>query len=162
MATTLQTPATESLVGIGQVVFLSEQGIARAVLGSCVGVVLHDAGSGLGALAHVVLPASNGRSGPEGKYADTAIRWMRDELVGRGAKANRLIAKITGGATMFTGTGPFRIGEANAAAVIEQLNAFGIRLAARDLGGTQGRRVSFDIASGMLVVELAGQSPKTY
>jgi chemotaxis protein CheD len=72
-----------------------------------------------------------------------------------------LSAKIAGGANMFGHSGPLQIGEANGRAVCEVLAGVGIRVAAQDIGGTQGRRVTLDCATGDMWIEVAGSGPRT-
>lgn len=158
MIGTVSPPTTCHLVGMGQVAVFTLPETARAVLGSCVGVAIYDETIKLAAMAHVVLPNSEGRNpGTPGKYADTAIEFMRDSLLQRGANPRRLIAKIAGGANMFVGKGPFQIGSQNVDAVRSGLASRTIRLAGEHLGGTHGRRVTFDLTTCKLVIEVAGQ-----
>ncbi len=158
MISTLSPPVTCHLVGMGQIAVFTSPETARAVLGSCVGVAIYDETTHLAAMAHVVLPNSEGRNpGTPGKYADTAIESMRDSLLQRGANPRRLIAKIAGGANMFVGKGPFQIGSQNVDAVRAGLASRSIRLTGEHLGGTQGRRVTFDLKTCKMAVEVAGQ-----
>jgi len=150
----------DELVGMGQIALLPAPKLGRAVLGSCVGIALYDERKRLGALAHVVLPKASGREVPApGKFADTAIEWMLDALARQGADRKRLLAKLAGGANMFAAAGPFQIGKQNADAVRGKLGENGIRLVAEHLGGTQGRRVTFDVAACSLMIEVVGQRP---
>ena len=45
---------------------------------------------------------------------------------------------------MFGSCGPLQIGDANIEAVVRALRAAGIRVAAQDVGGNRGRRVTFE------------------
>ena len=153
---TLSPP--RSLAGMGQIVFVANDATATTVLGSCVGVAIYDPAEMLGALAHIVLPRAEGRPGSPGKYVDTAIPWMIEALKQRGAVPRRLVAKLTGGAKMFTTQGPFLIGEQNAEATRCLLKQFRIPLVAEHVGGAQGRRATFVADTGQLSVEVVGQS----
>ncbi|MEQ8787897.1 MAG: chemotaxis protein CheD [Pirellulaceae bacterium] len=133
-----------------------------SVLGSCVGVVLYHPRMRLAALAHVVLPDSVGRSGQPGKFADKAIPEMLRMLAAEGANASGLIAKIAGGANMFgTAAGPMQIGEGNAEAVKKLLRDHRLRLESEHLGGSKGRRVTFDCDTGMMTIEIVGSENAT-
>ena len=73
-------------------------------LGSCVGVVLYDSLTKVGGLAHVMLPDSNLSSKKEynpGKFADTAIDALIQDMLGLGVDRSNIISKIAGGAQMF-------------------------------------------------------------
>jgi chemotaxis protein CheD len=147
---------TEELVGMAQIVMTSGDEPARSVLGSCIGLVLHDQKLQIAAVAHIVLPSSCGRSGPPGKFADTAIPYMLDQLARKGAGRSKLVAKVVGGASMFSASGPIQIGEANYAAVKELLAASRIPIIAEHVGGGKGRRITFVPNTGELTVETAG------
>jgi chemotaxis protein CheD len=90
------------------------------------------------------------------KYADTAVealaRIIRDK---QGANV-RLAAKIAGGANMFANTSAtgLDIGTKNVKATKTALVEHKVRLVAEDVGGSHGRRVSFDVASGVTIVRL--------
>jgi len=146
---------------MGQIGIATKPVRLSAVLGSCVGVALYHQRLGLGVLGHVVLPESNGRAGLPGKFADTACEHMLQVLKQRSAFAPGLVAKIAGGARMFGVSGPMQIGEDNVEAAARRLEAAGVRIAAKDVGGTSGRRISLDCGTGMLTVEIVGKPPRT-
>jgi chemotaxis protein CheD len=131
----------------------------RALLGSCVGVVLYDARARAGGVAHVVLPQSRGEQGQPGKYADTAIPGMiadLERLLGRGPIAGRLAAKLVGGASMFQADASMNIGRQNGEAVTRILAALRIPVVASDLGGDAGRRLVLDTATGEVAIRIPG------
>jgi chemotaxis protein CheD len=149
-------------VGMGQIVAVGAGEQLVAVLGSCVGVVLYHPRMRLGAMAHVVLPESSGRSGQPGKFADKAVPEMIRLLSAQGAGAAGMIAKIAGGANMFgVPCGPMQIGEGNAEAVKRLLREHKLRLAGEHLGGSKGRRVTFNCDDGALAIEIVGTEPVT-
>ncbi len=61
---------------------------------------------------------------------------------------------------MFGAGGPLQIGDDNVRAVLAELAAAGIRLAAKDVGGAVGRRISLDCATGELTVTVNGGPPR--
>jgi chemotaxis protein CheD len=131
----------------------------RALLGSCVGVVLYDRVARLGGVAHIVLPDSRGEPDHPGKYADTAIPGMiadLERLLGRGPISGRLSAKVCGGASMFQAGQTMNIGRMNAEAVERVLGALKIPIVARDLGGDAGRRLTLDTVTGVAVIRIPG------
>ncbi len=152
---------TEPLVGMGQTTVVTKPETTRAVLGSCVGLVLYHKRLGIGGLAHVVLPASEGRDGLPGKFADTALPHMLQSLAKLQAHSSGLVAKLTGGANMFGGNGPIQIGDSNAAALRAALNELKIPIVAEHLGGSKGRRVTLDAATGEVEIEIAGEETTT-
>jgi chemotaxis protein CheD len=155
MTTIAERPAATQ-VGMGQTVLAEKPSRLSAVLGSCVGVVLYHARLQIGAMSHVVLPNSNGRTGTAAKFADSAIPHMLTLLEQRGAFPSGMVAKIAGGSCMFGNGGPLQIGEANIKAATAALEAAGIKIVGRDLGGSCGRRISFNPENGQVTVESVG------
>jgi len=149
-------------VGMGQIVVGQNPVQLTAVLGSCIGLVFHHKRLRLGALAHVVLPSSNGKPTQPGKFADTAIPYMLEQFRRRGIEPTGLSAKLVGGACMFGLAGPMHIGQSNDEAIVQALNAARVSIAARDVGGNSGRRITFDCDSGTLTVETIGQPPRVF
>ena len=126
-------------------------------LGSCVGIVLYDPDLKLGGLAHTLLPEPRPGMGElrPGKFVPMAIRQMLQELLELGAGSNRIVAKICGGAHMFQPPpeDPSRtIGQRNIAAARQTLAELDIELQAEDTGGSLGRTVEFDLASGKVLL----------
>lgn len=143
---------------------ISEYRIARAPtmlvtygLGSCLGITLYDPLLQMGGLAHTLLPLhrpGGGENRPS-KFVDTAISLMTAELTAAGAARERLAAKIFGGANMFapaTGSNSESIGARNARTARQTLERLGIPLLAEEVGGSHGRTVELDLATGRVMV----------
>lgn len=134
-------------------------------LGSCVGVVLYDPEKKLAGLAHIMLPDSNNSKDNtnKAKFADTAIPYMIDLMLKKGAKKERLISKIAGGAQMFDFNGKsdiMKIGVRNIKAVKENLYKFNINIVAEDVGGNYGRTIEFNTNTGKLTIRSLGKGTK--
>jgi len=125
-------------------------------LGSCVGICLWDPVTKVAGMAHIMLPSSShGKSVNDAKFADTAVPLLIDEMGKRGAHKTRLVAKIAGGAQMFSfysDNDIMKIGERNAQAVKAALQAVKIKLLAEDTGGNFGRTIEFYAENGQLYV----------
>lgn len=132
----------------------------RTVLGSCVGVALFDNMNKVGGLCHVILPCSKQGQGDKGKFADTAVDWLLEEVLQCGATRSRLTAKIGGGASMFGAHVDNGIGERNIKAVRERLTHHHIRLAAEAVGGLKGRKMMLDPTTGQVEVQIIGADPE--
>lgn len=135
-------------------------------LGSCVGIVLYDPVTKVSGLAHVMLPDSTQirNNSNVAKFADTAIDKLIGDMVGLGANKSRLVAKIAGGAQMFSFDSKndmMRIGERNATATKVKLKQLGIRLLAEDTGENYGRTIEFYSETGDLLIKTIGREPKT-
>lgn len=146
-------------VGMGQIMVGCAGDTLEAVLGSCVGIVLCQPRRSLAALAHVVLPSSNARTGLPGKFADTAVIELLRLLELEGAAPSSLVAKLVGGANMFgNATGPLQVGQANITAAKALLAQHRLRIGGEHLGGSQGRHIVVDCQTGLVTVEVVGQA----
>ncbi len=130
----------------------------RTLLGSCVGVVLLDRTARIGGVAHIVLPNSKGSTDQPGKFADTAIPGLISEIERQPGRSSRvrLTAKVVGGASMFQAGTALDIGRMNQEAVDRILADLGIPVLARDVGGASGRRLTLDVASGVVTIRVPG------
>ncbi|MBR5359885.1 MAG: chemotaxis protein CheD, partial [Lachnospiraceae bacterium] len=82
----------------------------------------------------------------------------------KGAKKERMVAKIAGGAQMFSvnkDSPMLRVGERNVAAVKAKLKELGIRLIAEDTGNNYGRTVIFYPETGEYLIRAIGKEPVT-
>ena len=133
-----------------------EQVLAAVGLGSCIGVALIDPHAGVAGLAHVLLPEpASGREGGPGRFASTAVPALLQAMEQAGAARSRIVAKMAGGASMFSGlsnSGIAAVGQRNAAAVRRALEQLGIPLVAEDVGGSWGRTIYVQARDGAYVV----------
>jgi len=125
-------------------------------LGSCLAIALHAPRLQFGALAHTLLPTARpGGQERQTKYVDSTIRLMVADLAQKGAAPADLVAKLAGGANMFSAAGlsPDQgIGQRNIQSARQTLAELGIPVVAEDVGGSSGRTVEFDVATGRLQV----------
>ena len=126
-------------------------------VGSCVAICLHDPLHKCGGLAHVMLPYSGDVSNEPlpSKYADTAIPALLNGIGKINGKESRLLAKIAGGANMFANLNPqnLDIGGKNVRAVKALLQKYRISLRGEDVGGSHGRRITFNVESGVVTIK---------
>jgi len=150
-------------VGIGQMaVCHAPEQIVCLGLGSCVAIVLYDPAARIGGVAHVLLPKSPIKCDNEGKYADTGTRKLVKEMLNHGAKKERLVAKLVGGAQMFPNLNLSiaNIGRENSMIIRNILRELMIRIVAEDLGGNRGRSAYFDTSDGHITVKAAFEPVK--
>ncbi len=152
---------TSHSIGIGEIKVTSAPDTIRTVLGSCIGIALYDPIAKVGGMAHVILPSSHEGTGNPAKFADTAVDLLLEELLEKGAEEKRVVAKITGGAAMFGNEHAGGLGQRNADAVTAKLEGHMICLVASAVGGTKGRKMLLDPATGKVRVEIIGESPQT-
>lgn len=141
----------------------SPDGVTTLGLGSCVGIAIRDPVTKIGGLAHIMLPDStairNNANIP--KFADTGIEELVKQIVALGASRTRLVAKIAGGAQMFSFSSKsdmIRVGERNVAASKKKLAELKIPILAEDTGDSYGRTVIFYPETGDFVIRAVGKS----
>lgn len=132
-------------------------------LGSCVAIILTDAASRTGAMAHVLLPEPALARDAENpaKFAATAVPLLLEELAARGVGRTRLEARLVGGASMFSNLmvpGTLNMGERNIRASRAALQAARIPVRAEAVGGDHGRSVRVHPETGRVVVSSVGKA----
>ena len=145
---------------------VSPDGITTLGLGSCVGIAIRDPVTKIGGLAHIMLPDSSTirNNGNIPKFADTGIEELVKRVVAKGANRTRLVAKIAGGAQMFSFGGgnseTIRVGERNVEASKKKLAELKIPILAEDTGKNYGRTVIFYPETGDYIIRAVGKPEK--
>jgi chemotaxis protein CheD len=150
---------SETMVRMGEYAFSANAGdvLVSLGLGSCIGLALLDRRAAVAGLAHVVLPAAEGRDSAPGKFADTAVPALLEAVIELGARQSRLDAVLVGGASMFSfGGNGLDVGQRNDAAVREELARLRIPIVAAETGGSKGRTVRVDVQTGLVTSKAAG------
>ncbi|MGH7442629.1 MAG: chemotaxis protein CheD [bacterium] len=152
---------------------MAEYRVARAPiklgvrgLGSCVALALWDPSSGLGGLAHSMLPTASGNDDAleqPAKYCDSAVEALLKAIEIGGGRRERCYARLVGGANMFPnrlGTGPGALGERNLSVARSALRAVGLPILGEDCGGENGRSLELDCLDGTVLVWSAWAPPR--
>lgn len=126
-------------------------------LGSCVGIMLHDAEARVGGLAHILLPSrALSREGENpAKFPQTAVPALVERMTALGASPRRITARLAGGASMFANLAPpgtIQMGERNLVATRQVLNSLNLPLVGEAVGGDFGRTVRLFCADGRVEV----------
>ena len=136
-------------------------------LGSCVGIAILDPITMVGGLIHIMLPqyiATHFEKTPNlAKYADAGLDEMIKELVYKGAKKDRLVAKLAGAAHMVKLNNVSKdmdISSRNLEAVQNKLEELHIPIVASEVGEDYPRTVVFDLETGSMRVMTAGKSDR--
>ncbi len=137
-------------------------------LGSCVGIAIRDPMKKIGGLVHIMLPDSKTITTGQhsiAKFADSGIEELVRQLELKGARRVRMVAKIAGGATMFSfqggsGVSVAQVGERNVEASVAKLRELKIPIVAQDTGANYGRTVFFYPETGAFHVRAIGKPEK--
>lgn len=134
-------------------------------LGSCIGICLYDSSTKITGMAHIMLPSSKAIRKNENlaKFADTGIEELIRQMEALGAKKGKFIAKIAGGAQMFSfssSSDTMKIGERNAEEVRRILKELRIPVKVDETGGNFGRTIEFYSDDGKLIIKTAGKGIK--
>lgn len=133
--------------------------VARAttittILGSCVAVCLWDASRRTGGMNHFLLPRGAASPESEGRFGETAVPRLIEQLIDAGAGPGRLEAKIFGGACIAAALQrQDHLGLKNVDIAVQILDQSGIAIVAMDVGGTRGRKVLFHTGDGTVLVK---------
>ena len=130
-------------------------------LGSCVAIMLHDPQLKAGAMAHVLLPSRSLARDTSNlaKFPDSAVPLLVDRLKALGAEPRRLVAKLAGGASMFSQLmtpGTIQMGERNIVASRNALRAASIPIVREAVGGERGRSIRFHVKDGRVEIRSVG------
>lgn len=130
-------------------------------LGSCVAIMLHDPELRAGGMAHVLLPSTSlaRDTTNKAKFPDTAVPLLVERLTALGADPRRLVAKLAGGASMFSQLvtqGTIQMGERNVLACRSALRTAAIPIVRESVGGERGRSVRFHLKDGRVEIRSVG------
>ena len=132
-------------------------------LGSCVGLTLYDPIAVVGGLVHCMLPRS--KADPERAranpclYTDTGVTALLQAVFNRGARRDRLIAKVAGAAVFCPGPSGedlFRVGDRNYNVLRKILWKNDILIAAESIGGRIPRTMALHMSSGTTTIRSRG------
>lgn len=119
--------------------------VITTILGSCVAACMRDPVAGIGGMNHFLLPGEG--AGQEGlRYGAYAMELLVNGLLQRGARRERLEAKLFGGGRLLKGLTD--IGQQNAEFAERFLQDEGIAYGGGSLRGDHARRIQFWPVSG--------------
>jgi len=138
----------------GQIFVASEPASVMTILGSCVAVCLWDPLMRVAGINHFLLPNLPLSSNRDARYGNTAMERLIADVISRGASKHRLVAKVFGGANVILAFQPKKsIGLQNVEMAREVLALHGIRIEAEETGGSRGRKLHFDTATGAVRIK---------
>ena len=123
--------------------------IVNTILGSCVAVCFYDTVWKFGGINHYMLPFWNGQGLASPKFGNIAINKLLEKMLVLGSNQKNIIAKVFGGGNILEGsTSQFMIGDRNVAVARDMLMELKIQIVSQSVGGTLGRKIQFNIATG--------------
>ena len=146
------------VVGIGEMAIskCSDDVLITHSLGSCVGVALYDPVARVGGLSHFMLPLSKLDPAKAARepclFADTGLMMMLDQMIAEGARMQRLVCKVAGGARMFEHEDRFKTSERNYYVVRKLLWKNSILIAGEEVGGSIPRTLLLYMADGRTTI----------
>lgn len=125
------------------------------VLGSCVAACIRDPLTDFGGMNHFMLPDgdADASGGSGARYGSYAMELLINGLLKRGARRERLEAKVFGGGNVLQGFTSNPVGTRNAEFVLRYLAEEGIAVLAQDLQGIHPRKVCYFPGSGSVLVK---------
>ncbi len=148
----------------GRLHFAGTPTVVTTVLGSCVSATMHCARLGAGAICHALFPGGDPAAGDGAyRYVDRSIDAMAAWLDRIGAGRPEIEVKLFGGAHgVWSAEGApaaVDVGLANVESALRTLARHGLRVAARDVGGTTGRKLYFVSHTGKVYVKRLPGAP---
>jgi chemotaxis protein CheD len=133
------------------------------VLGSCLSVTMFHRKARVGAICHGLLPKCRERAvcsrscAERAKYVECAIEMMVKLFDENKLKRSEIEVKVFGGADMFSmrlgGKNSISVGRQNIEIAQLTLEKAGMRVIALDVGGTAGRKLFFNTATGDVLMK---------
>lgn len=137
-------------------------------IGSCIALFAYDSAADVSGVANIVLPKrlANSTDDRPGTFVDTAVEFLRNELLEAGAQLENVKWAYVGGAEFLklangTSLPILEVGRRNAEAMETEMERLGIVPIATDIGGTIGRDISFCTADAELKVRTIHEGEKT-
>ena len=145
----------ETFIKMNEIYITKSPYLIKTVVGSCIALCVWDSYGQIGGMGHIMLPESNGdQDAPPGKYADTAVKYLISKMINEGSLLKNMQATCAGGASMFRNhqNKIEPVGIKNYKIVKNELTHFGIPIVTEAVGGTLGRKVLMNCASGKITI----------
>jgi chemotaxis protein CheD len=159
---------TKHTVGIADMIVsaASDDVIITYALGSCLGITVYDPVVRVGGMLHAMLPTCS--TDPEKAqknpfmFVDTGVPKLFLESYKLGAKKERLIVKVAGGASVnkTADEDHFQIGKRNFLMLRKLLWKNGVLIKAENVGGQHARTMSLVLADGEVIIRANGVEHK--
>ena len=165
MATIAPSRPIERVVGVADVKVSATAGerLITYALGSCLGIVVYDPVACIAGMLHVMLPTgtidAQKMQDQPAMFVDSGVPILFKECYKLGAKKERMIIKVAGGAHAGESeeADRFQIGKRNMIALRKLLWKNGVLVHTNDTGGFQlSRTMWVDVATGDVTLKING------
>jgi chemotaxis protein CheD len=151
--------AQRVVIGVGDMAVSNNAQVILSTyaLGSCIGVIAYDPAVKAAGILHLMLPESS--ISPDkaqrqpAMFADTGLPAFFKALTGLRADRSRLRIYVAGGASVISGTDPFRIGERNARVTLDYLAKNGYQVRRTEVGGNINRTIHLEVNTGAITLK---------
>ena len=147
-------------IHVGQIYIGVKPTEISTVLGSCVSVCLYDKVKEIGGMNHYLLPLWNGNGLQSPKFGNISIHRMIQTMLDVGCNSFNMEAKIFGGAALniSSDADDMMIGKRNILTAEEILAEHKIKIVAKDVGGSSGRRIMMRSDVGKVFLKMTQSS----
>jgi chemotaxis protein CheD len=142
----------------------AEDTLVTYALGSCLGITVYDPVVRVGGLLHVMLPHSSidpkrAQENPA-MFVDTGVPRLFLESYRQGARKERLVVKVAGGACAGGNEDEdyFQIGKRNITMLRQLLWKNGVLLKAWDVAGNESRTMLLEVGTGEVAIRSGGKN----
>ena len=136
----------------GELLFSHDLCTVKTILGSCIGVAIHDPVLRLGGLCHYLLPESPDDTAST-RYGDVALPYLLSKFKKVGSQRKDLRAWIVGGSLLLDAHEIFFVGDRNADFAEKFLKELGVRVVQNETRGYRGRKLTFQTHDGSIKIE---------
>jgi chemotaxis protein CheD len=137
----------------GQVFVTRDPITISTILGSCAAVCLWDRHKKAGGMNHYLLPDGADEGPNRLRYGSAANSELLKRVLELGCQIRNLQAKVFGGSSAFGANPAQSVGSRNVELAESFLHSAGIPVVARDISGQRGRRLNFEIATGITTIK---------
>jgi chemotaxis protein CheD len=137
----------------GQVFVTQDPVTISTILGSCAAICLWDRLKQAGGMNHYLLPEGPNDGPNRLRYGNVANPELLHQLLALGCKIKNLQGKIYGGSSAFAVDPSQSLGSRNVELAESFLRAEGIPIVEKDVSGKHGRRLVFQVSSGVTTIK---------
>ncbi len=134
--------------------------MVAAGVSSSIVICLYERERKIGGMLHAVLPGNLDFCGRSARFVQAGLDILLAQLKEFGAHPYALLAKIVGGAKLFSvgaKSKDIHVGKKNILSAREALERQQIKIIGEDVGGRYGRTVHFNLEDGMVTIFSAEQ-----